>query len=267
MILGALVGDVIGSPYEFGNIKTEDFDLFTPRCRYTDDSVMTLAVADALMRSADEGQPISYALVESMCRLGRARLNVGYGSKFMRWLESPEAFPRPYNSWGNGSGMRVSAVAWAFDSLDVVEFVAAETAKVTHNHPEGIRGTQAVAACGFMARTGASKGDIREYVRERFGYALDFTLASIRDDYSFDVSCQGSVPQAIEAFLESDGFEDAVRKAVSIGGDSDTIGAMAASIAQGAYGVPSDIEDAARMCLDEEMLAINDRFCSKYGVR
>ena len=264
MILGALAGDMSGSPYEFNNIKTTDFPLFTEWSEFTDDSVMTLAVADALLSSADDAQPLSYALVESMRRLGKRYPNAGYGGRFARWLEDPLAHPRPYKSWGNGSGMRVSPVAWAFGSLELVEYVAAETAKVTHNAPEGICGAQAIAACAFMARTGCANDEIRSYVRERFGYALDFTLDDIRPTYVFDVSCQGSVPQAIEAFLESSSFEDAVRLAVSIGGDSDTIAAMTASIAQARYGVPEDIEQAVRSRLTPDLLEVNDRFCAAY---
>ena len=266
MILGAIAGDMIGSPYEFWNIKTTEFPLFVDRSCFTDDSVMTLAVADGLMNANDDAQPITYALVSSMRRFGRKYPDAGYGGRFLGWLEDPANSPLPYRSWGNGAGMRVSPVAWAYDNLELVEFVAAESAKVTHNHIEGIRGAQAIAACTFMARKGADNSSIRVYVRSRFGYQLDFTLDEIRDEYTFDVSCQGSVPQAIEAFLEGDGFEDAVRKAVSIGGDSDTIGAMTASIAQARYGVPDSIEAEVRRRLPEDLLSINDRFCSVFEV-
>lgn len=260
VLLAAIIGDVVGSVYEFHNIKTEEFPLLSAGSRFTDDSVMTLAVADGLMAAFDGGVPISTAVVESMRRLGRAYPGAGYGGSFARWLEARD--PQPYGSWGNGSAMRVSSVAWACDSLDDVEAVAAETAKVTHNHPEGIRGAQVVAGCVFLARQGADNDAIREYVSERFGYALDFTLDEIRGDYAFDVSCQGSVPQAIEAFLESDSLESAVRKAVSIGGDSDTIAAIAASIAQGRFGLDAsaDLVAAVRERLPEDLLAINDRF-------
>ena len=267
MILGALAGDMIGSPYEFGNIKTTEFPLFIEDSHFTDDSVMTLAIADGLMEAAEDIQPITYSLVSCMRTLGRKYPNAGYGDRFAGWLDDPLNRPFPYRSWGNGAGMRVSPVAWAYDSLDLVEFVAAETAKVTHNHAEGVRGAQAIAGCTYLARIGKGNDEIRGYVRNQIGYALDFTLDGIRDEYSFDVSCQGSVPQAIEAFLESDGFEDAVRKAVSIGGDSDTIGAMTASIAQGRYGVPEDIERVVRARLPEDLLEINDRFCTLFDVR
>lgn len=267
MLLGALAGDMIGSPYEFGNIKTTDFPLFIEDSHFTDDSVMTLAIADGLMEAAEDIQPITYSLVLSMRRLGQKYPNAGYGAKFADWLEDSMNRPFPYRSWGNGAGMRVSPVAWAYDSLDLVEFVAAETAKATHNSVEGVRGAQAIAGCTYLARIGKGDDEIRGYVRNRIGYALDFTLDGIRANYEFDVSCQGSVPQAIEAFLESDGFEDAVRKAVSIGGDSDTIGAMTASIAQGRYGVPDEIEKVVRTLLPEDLLEINDRFCTLFDVR
>lgn len=266
MILGSIAGDVIGSVYEFSNVKTTDFPLFSEWTEFTDDTVMTLAVADAILKSKDDLQPISYALIESMRELGRAYPSVGYGASFASWLESKLAHPRPYNSWGNGSGMRVSPVAWAFDTLDLVEYVAAESAKVTHNHPEGIKGAQAIAGCAFLARIGKNNGEIREYACSRHGYDLDFTLDDIRSSYVFNVSCQGSVPQAIEAFLESKGFEDAVRLAISIGGDSDTIAAMTCAIAHARYGVPLEIEGGVRARLPEDLLTINDRFCSAYGV-
>ena len=267
MILGAIVGDTVGSIYEFDNVKREDFAFLTPESTFTDDSVMTLAVANALMETFEGRRPISDALVDSMRDLGNGYPGRGYGGNFAAWLYSETGHPGPYNSWGNGSAMRVSPVGWACDSIEAAEIVAAETAKVTHNHVEGIRGAQVTAACVLLARQGATNDEIRETVQTRYGYGLDFTLDEIRPGYTFDVSCQGSVPQAIEAFLESDGFEDAVRKAVSIGGDSDTIGAIAASIAQGRYGVPRQIEDDVRNRLAPELLDINDRFCSIYEVR
>lgn len=265
-ILGAIAGDTIGSVFEFSNVKSTDFPLFSDWTEFTDDTVMTLAVADAIMKSEDNAQPISYAFVESMRELGRQYPNAGYGGRFASWLESGLAHPRPYNSWGNGSGMRVSPVAWAYDTLELVEYVAAESAKVTHNHPEGVKGAQAIAGCTYLARIGKSNDEIRDYACSHYGYTLDFTLDEIRDGYVFDVSCQGSVPQAIEAFLESADFENAIRLAISIGGDSDTIGAMTGAIAQGRYGVPIEIEEDVRSRLPEELLAINDRFCSAYSV-
>lgn len=263
MILGALAGDTIGSVYEFHNIKSAEFPLFSDGSRLTDDSMMTLAVAAALLEARD-GEPVSFALVEMMRTIGRAHPDAGYGGRFMRWLMAPNDYPQPYNSWGNGSAMRVSPVAWAFDTIEAVELMAAETAKVTHNHPEGIRGAQAAAGCAFLTRAGATKEQVRSYAQERFGYALDFMLDDIRDEYTFDVSCQGSVPQAIEAFLEANSFEETIRLAVSIGGDSDTIAAIAAGIAQGMYGVPAELAEEVRKRIPADVLPINDLFCETF---
>lgn len=262
VILGALAGDIVGSVYEFDNIKSEKFPLFQAGSTFTDDSVMTLAVAQALIETFQWQEPISSALVNQMKELGNRYPDAGYGGRFAYWLRSHKSLP--YDSWGNGSAMRVSPVGWISDSLDVVEFVAAETAKVTHNHPEGIRGAVATAGCILLARQDATNDEIRSYVEDRVGYGLNFSLDEIRPSYEFDVSCQGSVPQAIVAFLESDGFEDCIRKAVSIGGDSDTIAAIAASIAQGRYGVPVAIADEMRSRLTPDLLGINDDFCQRY---
>lgn len=267
MILGAIVGDTVGSIYEFNNVKQEDFPFLTSGSTFTDDSVMTLAVAHALMESLEGRRPISSALVESIRNLGQRYPGRGYGGNFEAWLYAETENPGPYNSWGNGSAMRVSPAGWVCETIEATEILAAETAKVTHNHIEGIRGAQAVATCILLARRGEANGVIRNVVQTRYGYTLDFSLDQIRPTYTFDVSCQGSVPQAIVAFLESGSFEDAVRKAVSIGGDSDTIGAIAASIAQGRYGVPENIEREIRSRLTPELLGINDRFCAMYDVR
>ena len=263
-VLGALVGDIVGSTYEFNNIKSQDFPLFPDGSRFTDDSVMTLAVAQALMDAMYCGQPISTALVHRMQELGNRYPGAGYGGLFSAWLGS--ANPAPYNSWGNGSAMRVSPVGWVANSLEAAEFLAAETAKVTHNHGEGIRGAQAVAGCIVLARQGASNEQIRTYLRERIGYNLDFTLDQIRPSYTFDVSCQGSVPQAVMAFLEGAHFEDVVRKAVSLGGDSDTIAAIAASLAHARFGVPDALAASVRALLTPDLLVINDEFCTAFRV-
>lgn len=264
MMLGALAGDMIGSVYEFNNVKTEEFPLFSRGSRFTDDSVMTLAVADALMAALDGFEPLSTALVSSMRALGRRYPDAGYGGSFRRWLHHGD--PAPYNSWGNGSAMRVSPAGWACGTLEATEMLAAETAKVTHNHPEGVRGAQAVAACIFLARQGRDSDEIARYVSARIGYSIGFTLDEIRPGYTFDVSCQGSVPAAIVAFLEGEGFEDVVRKAVSIGGDSDTIAAIAASIAQARFGIPPELEKEVRARLPHDLLDINDAFCRRFEV-
>ncbi len=263
-VLGALVGDVVGSTYEFSNVKTQDFPLFPAGSCFTDDSVMTLAVAQALMDALHHRQPISTALVARMQELGNRHPGAGYGGRFSAWLGA--AIPEPYESWGNGSAMRVSPVGWATNSLEAAELLAAETAKVTHNHEEGIRGAQAVAGCIVLARQGASNDQIRTYMHGRMGYDLDFTLDQIRPTYTFDVSCQGSVPQAVVAFLEGAHFEDVVRKAVSIGGDSDTIAAIAASIAHARFGVPELLARSVRAFLSPDLLAVNDGFCAAFHV-
>ena len=240
---GAILGDIIGSPYEFdfNNYKSKDFPLFCRHSEFTDDTVMTLAVAKALLDTCGQDDAaIKAALVHQMQQLGRAYPGRGYGTRFIGWLY--EDAPRPYNSYGNGSAMRVSA--------------AAELAEVTHNHPEGIKGAQATAAAMFLARTGSSKADIRTYVEREFGYDLSRSCDEIRPDYHHVESCQETVPQAITAFLESSDFEDALRTAVSLGGDSDTLAAITGSIAEAFYGVPENLKAECRRRLTPELEAL-----------
>lgn len=231
---GAIAGDIIGSVYEFDNIKTTDFPLFTNESDYTDDTIMTVAVADWLLNGGD--------LAKVMQRYGREYPypTGGYGGRFSGWLREKD--PLPYNSWGNGSAMRVSAVGWMFDSLEKTLEVAKETAVVTHNHPEGIKGAQATAAAIYLARTGKSKQDIKLYIETTFSYDLGRTCDEIRPFYRFNESCQGTVPEAIIAFLDSSDFENAIRLAVSLGGDSDTLACITGGIAEAFYGIPEDIE-------------------------
>lgn len=231
---GAIAGDIIGSVYEFDNIKTTDFPLFTNESDYTDDTIMTVAVADWLLNGGD--------LAKVMQRYGRKYPypTGGYGGRFSGWLREKD--PLPYNSWGNGSAMRVSAVGWMFDSLEKTLEVAKETAVVTHNHPEGIKGAQATAAAIYLARTGKSKQDIKQYIETAFSYDLGRTCDEIRPFYRFNESCQGTVPEAIIAFLDSSDFEDAIRLAVSLGGDSDTLACITGGIAEAFYGIPEDIK-------------------------
>lgn len=231
---GAIAGDIIGSVYEFDNIKTTDFPLFTNESDYTDDTIMTVAVADWLLNGGD--------LAKVMQRYGREYPypTGGYGGRFSGWLREKD--PLPYNSWGNGSAMRVSAVGWMFDSLEKTLEVAKETAIVTHNHPEGIKGAQATAAAIYLARTGKSKQDIKQYIETAFSYDLGRTCDEIRPFYRFNESCQGTVPEAIIAFLDSSDFENAIRLAVSLGGDSDTLACITGGIAEAFYGIPEDIE-------------------------
>ncbi len=249
-MLGAIIGDVIGSLYEFGGIKTKDFELFPTGARLTDDSIMTLAVGCACADSViEDEQDFKASLVYYMRQLGRQYPYAGYGGMFVQWLES-DRMPA-YNSFGNGSAMRVSPVAWVAASLEETERLAAWSAEVTHNHPEGIKGAQAVAGCVYLAKEGCSKKKIKAYVEEKY-YALTQTLAQIRPGYTFDVSCQGSVPQAIQCFLEAEDFEDAIRNAVSLGGDGDTQAAMAGAIAEAYFGIPDHLADRVFDFFDEE---------------
>jgi ADP-ribosylglycohydrolase len=240
-MLGAIAGDMVGMPFERSPTKTKDIAIFARGACFTDDTVMTVAVADALMC----GPP--YPLVDKLKEWYARHPHVGYGKTFAKWAAHPND-RIPYNSWGNGSAMRVSPVAWAFDNLEDVVRVAGETAAVTHDHPEGIAGAQAVAGAIYLARTGAGKERIRAFVVGYYGKRMDRTLEAIRPGYQFDVSCIGSVPEAIIAFLESTSFEDALRNAISLGGDSDTQACIAGAIAEGHYGgVPEWIKrrDAA----------------------
>ncbi len=255
-MLGAIAGDIIGSVYERRPIKTTRFPLFHPLCRFTDDSVLTVALADSLMNA------VPYT--DLLKQYYRAYPNAGYGGAFHQWAQSKSA--APYNSWGNGSAMRVSPVGFAFDTLEAVLDQAERSAEVTHDHPEGIKGAQAIASGVFLARTGNSKDQIKSFVETRFHYSLDTPLDEIRPRYEFHVSCQKSVPQAIRAFLESDDYEDAVRKAVSLGGDSDTLACMAGGIAQAYYGgVPDEIARKVYELLDEPLGALNRRFSEAFG--
>lgn len=244
-MLGAMIGDIVGSVYEFDNIKTKDFPLFREDCEFTDDTVMTIAVRNALKKYDEERdiQAFQGFLVDEMQRLGRKFIYRGYGERFAQWLLMEE--PEPYGSFGNGSAMRVSPVGEYASSLEEALILAKASAEVTHDHPEGIKGAQAVAAAVYLARqNGWGKERIRKFIESEF-YALDFTLDEIRDTYTFDVSCQGSVPQALECFFEGKSFEDVIRNCISIGGDCDTIAAIAGGIAESYYGIPEEIVEEA----------------------
>ena len=250
-MLGAIAGDVIGSIYEFDNIKSKSFTLIDSSCRFTDDSVLTVALADALLSGDD------FAAV--MRRYYRRYPGAGYGMGFHRWAASEAS--GPYNSWGNGAAMRISPVGHAFDSLDETLAQAARFTAVTHSHPEGIKGAQATASAIFLGRHGRSKTDIRLYIQERFKYDLSATLDSIRPDYRFDESCQGTVPQALIAFLESVDFEDAIRNAVSLGGDTDTLACITGGVAEAFYGgVPEHIAGRILEVLDVPLREVTSRF-------
>ncbi len=261
-MIGAIVGDIAGSPYEFHNIKTKDFPLFSRRSRPTDDSIMTLAVARALLDAADNPAALPSAAVRRMQEFGRRYPRVGYGSTFYRWLFIPD--PRPYNSWGNGAAMRVSACGWAARTLDEALAFSDAVTGVTHNHPEGLKGARATTAAIYLLRTGMSVADVLAHIRKHY-YPLDFTLDDIRPDYEFDVSCQGSVPQALEAFFEADGFEDTIRNAVSIGGDSDTIAAIAGAVAEARWGVPDALRAEAWTRLDGFLRETVEAFEARFG--
>lgn len=255
-MLGALVGDIIGSTYEWYNTKRTDFELFEKGSRFTDDSVMTLAVAKWLV---EDKEHTSKELIRCMQELGRRHPDAGYGGRFIGWLYEEE--PQPYNSWGNGAGMRVSPVGLYAKTLEEALELAEITASVSHNHPEGVKGAQAIATSVFLCKQGKSKQEIKEYVEQTFGYNLHRTIAEIRPRYGFDVSCQGSVPEAIIAFLEGNSFEEVIRLAISLGGDSDTIGAMAGAIAACRYPIPDDIAEKCDSLLTDDLREIKDRFC------
>ena len=259
-MLGAIIGDIVGSIYEFDNIKTKNFNLFTNEMFFTDDTVMTIAIADAIINGA---KPENFIL--SMKKWGCDYIDKSYGHSFRRWLKSENS--EPYNSWGNGSAMRVSPCGWVAklsepfeEGLKLTEDLAKKSAEVTHNHPEGIKGAQATASSIFFMRHGKSKNAIEEYkkllkdyIQNKYKYDLNFTLNEIRPSYAFNESCQKTVPQAIVSFLESENFEDAIRNAISIGGDSDTLAAITGSIAEAAYGIPEDIKEKAINYLDNEI--------------
>ena len=263
-MLGAIIGDVVGSLYEFSSSKSKDFELLTPSCHLTDDSLMTIAVGCACVTSDTcDKESFQLTLCRLMREIGNMYPNAGYGRGFYEWLTDEDA--GAYNSYGNGSAMRVSPVAWAASNLEEAQRLARWSAEVTHNHPEGIKGAEAIAICIFLARQGKEKEEIREYIDTNY-YPMDFTLDEIRPSYRFDVTCQGSVPQGIMCFLESNDFEDAIRNAVSLGGDGDTIAAMAGAIAEAYYGIPSELEERIFDYLDEDIIDYYNTYADElYG--
>ena len=257
---GAILGDSIGAPYEFDRgSKSKDFPLFCADSQFTDDTVMTLAVAEALLESrTQEDASIRAALVRSLRKWGQAYPHAGYGARFGHWLQAED--PRPYGSCGNGSAMRVSAAGWLFDTLEETRAMARLSAEVTHDHPEGIKGAEATASAIFLARTGHSKDEIKAYIIREFGYDLSRTCNQIRPHYRHVETCQETVPEAITAFLEGTDFEDVIRTAVSLGGDCDTLTCIAGSMAEAFYGVPEPLKEAARRRLPGDLLAVLRRF-------
>ncbi len=250
-MLGAIVGDIVGSIYEFNNHRSKDFPLFGVDCKFTDDTVLTIAVADCLMNNGN--------YTEYIKNYARKYTGRGYGGRFRQWISSESM--EPYNSWGNGSAMRVSAVGFAYNDLEAVMNEAKRSAEVTHNHPEGIKGAQATAVAIFMARKGQSKEDIKTAIAQSFDYDLNRAVDEIRPTYVFNESCQETVPEAIIAFLESKDFEDAIRNAISLGGDSDTLACITGGIAEAFYdGVPTDIAKKALSYLDFNMREVVEKF-------
>ena len=258
-MIGAILGDIIGSPYEFDRGgKTKDFPLFSARSTFTDDTVMTVAVGDALVRSlGGDSEAVKAELVRSMRRWGRKYPDSGYGGRFRGWLWAED--PKPYKSYGNGSAMRVSAAGWLYDTIEETRYEARLTAEVTHNHYEGIKGAEATASAIFFARKGESKAFIRDYIVREFRYDLSRTCDEIRPNYRHVESCQETVPEAITAFLGGESFEDVVRTAVSLGGDCDTLTCIAASIAEAYYGVPDWLVEECRKRIPEEFWEVVER--------
>lgn len=254
-MIGAIAGDIIGSVYEQRPIKSREFPLFAAASRFTDDTVLTVAIADAILSQ----RPYR----ESLREFGRRHPGAGYGASFIGWLNAAD--PQPYGSWGNGAAMRVSPVGFAFDSEAEVLAQARMTAEVSHDHPEGIRGAQATALAVYLARTGTGKASLRARIGREFGYDMARSVAEIRPGYGFDVSCQGTVPEAIIAFLDADSYEDAVRNAVSLGGDSDTLACITGGIAAAFHGgVPAEIREQALQRLSPDLRAVVERFCRRY---
>ncbi len=256
-MLGAIIGDIVGSRFEWKNIKSKEFDLLTRGCIPTDDSVMTLALAQAILVSRADFSDLSEKAVQCMQSVGRRYPNCGYGGRFRIWMFSDN--PQPYGSFGNGAAMRVSPAGFAAESLEQAKQLSYKITAVTHNHPEGIKGAEATTVALYMARTGSTKEEIREVIDRQY-YPMNFTLDEIRPTYQFNEICQDSVPQALMAFFESDSFEDAIRNAISIGGDSDTLAAICGGVAEAYYGIPDDLRKRAEKYLDDRQMTILEMF-------
>lgn len=263
-MIGAIIGDIVGSRFERNNHRSKDFDLLPPKCFFTDDSVMSLAVCDALMHSWCNYNDLSKQAIYSMQKIGHQYLTCGYGASFFRWIYTDD--PHPYNSYGNGAAMRVSGCGYVGGSIEEVKQLARAVTEVSHNHPEGLKGAEATAVAVFLARVGKSLIEIQDYITKNY-YLFDFTLDSIRETYVFNETCQDTVPQALEAFFESTDFEDAIRNAISIGGDSDTLAAITGSVAEAYYGVPTNIRKLALDFLDERFLKILLEFENRYPAK
>ena len=255
-MLGAIIGDIVGSRFEWDNNRNKDFDFLTHKCFFTDDSVMSLAIAKAILNCKGNYANLSAQAIATMQSVGRPYPNCGYGGSFYNWMYSSS--PKPYGSYGNGAAMRVSACGFSARSLEEAIALSKAVTEVTHNHPEGIKGAVVTAGAGWLARNGATKEEIAAYISQ--SYDINFTLDEIRPTYQFNETCQGSVPQAMVAFLESDSFEDAIRNAISIGGDSDTIAAITGSVAEAFYGVDDSLKTQAKSYLDEFLTSMVEGF-------
>lgn len=258
---GAIIGDIVGSRFEFDQgSKSREFEFFTRENDFTDDTVMSIAVAEALLdagKDADE-KTVKECLIKSMKKWGKKYPHAGYGARFIHWVLSDD--PKPYGSYGNGSGMRVSAAGWLYDSIERTREVARWTAEVTHNHPEGVKGAESVAAAMFMARTRSSKEEIKAYLEKEFGYDLSRTLDEIRPTYKHVEDCMRTMPEAFTCFLEANSYEECIRNVMYIGGDTDTLGAIAGAVAEAMWGVPESFVKQAKLYLPEEIIKVVDRF-------
>lgn len=252
-MIGAIIGDIAGSRFERASHKSKEFDMFDKKCRPTDDSVMSLAIAKALLECEDGFEELSSKAISCMQELGRIYKNAGYGGAFIKWIFDDD--PQPYNCFGNGAGMRVGPCGFAAKTIEEAKELSALVTKVSHDHPEGMKGAEAVSVAVFLAKSGKSKEEIKAYIQENY-YDIGFTIDQIRKDYKFDVTCQGSIPVSLEAFFESSDFEDAIRNAISVGGDSDTIAAMTGAVAEAFYGIPEGIIETAIDYLDSREMEI-----------
>lgn len=259
-VIGAIIGDIVGSRFEWDNHRSKDFELFTRECFATDDSIMTLAIGKALVESKNDWSDLGEQAVRCMQEVGRPYPRCGYGGRFWDWMYSDH--PKPYNSFGNGAAMRVSACGFVARSLEEAKALSKAVTEVTHNHPEGLKGAEATVVAIYMARTGSTIEEIRDVIDQEY-YPINFTLDEIRDTYAFNETCQDTVPQALEAFFESNSFEDAIRNAISVGGDSDTLAAITGGIAEAYYGVPADLKEKAKAFLDNRLLEILTKYENK----
>lgn len=261
-MIGAIIGDIVGSRFEFNNHRSKDFELFDKDCSFTDDSIMSLAVCDAILKANGDYKNLSEIAIKSMQKIGRNYPDCGYGGSFLRWMFTDD--PKPYNSFGNGAAMRIGGCGFAAISVHEAQRLAYEVTEISHDHPEGLKGAEAVATAVFLARSGHTMQQIRDYIESHY-YKIDFTLDEIRDTYAFNETCQNTVPQAFEAFFEAKDFEDSIRNAISIGGDSDTLAAITGAIAEAYFGVPESIRKTAIGYLDKRLIGILTSFEEKYG--